>query len=461
MVLSSVVVFLLSACHNGLLVWDNAATSSIGVDVTNQALFLTYEFESPVRAVRFSHRPERARRPGWSVLDPGTDLNGHVLSRTDSTPFERVTVKIGFDEDSADQGESAVRAIGDAGLVLHVPYLWLEGIRVTDITANIAPGQVVVHRGFVSDVGAEKVVLERALREPFHVYFGDRTSLSLVGDSMLVASADPENRLLIALRNSLEPAMQWIDAFFGSSSRSRPIVFAIFSEDDDMDHGWLSGVATSGGEIFLSFRGNSGMWQGIEHEGSAQRVLFHELVHHGHFKWSGFQGMPAAPLLWQFEGLAGYLDITYAHSAGGHTGEQTFLSEMEHLASECLNMLEEGNFGIARASAQAGTTIYDECGVLAYWLIDGQPRTANRADRLRTVFAQMKEMPGTFSVGKLRRTMVTDGGNEAWEPLQMLIQGPRGRLWQRRDQLLGRAAIGATGRSDVPSAKRVISTQRD
>ena len=459
MVLWSVVVFLVSACHTSLLVWDNAATLSIDLDVLNKALFLTYEFESPVRAVRFSHRPERARRPGWSVLDPEIDLNGHVVSRTDSRPFERVSITVGIEEDSTDQAESAVRAIGEAGLVIFNANLWLEGITVTDITANIARGQVVVHEGFVSDVGAEKVVLERV--EPLHVYFGDRTALTYVGDSMFVASADPENRLLTAIRNSLEPATQWIDAFFESSSRSRPIVFVIFSEDDDMAHGWFSGVATSGGEIFLSFRGDSGMWQGNEHEGSAQRGLFHELVHHGHFVWLGFQGMPAAPQLWQAEGLAGYLDITYAHSAGGHAGEQTFLSEMEHLASECLNMLEEGNFGIARASAQAGTTIYDECGVLAYWLIDGQPRTANRADRLRTVFAQMKEMPGTFNVGKLRRTMVTDGGNEAWEPLQMLIQGPRGRQWQRRDQLLGRAGIGAAGRSDVPSAKPVISNQRD
>jgi len=433
MILSIVAVFLMCACQSGLLMRDNAAFLSIDVDVPNKALLLTYEFESPVRAVRFSYRPERTRRPGWSVLDSEMDLNGHVLSRTDSRPFERVTVKAGIDEDSTDHVESAVRALGDAGLVIFNAYFWLEGIAVTDITANIARGQVVVHEGFVSDVGAEKVVLERV--EPLHVYFGDRTALTYVGDSMLVSSPDPENNWLMAIRTNMEPAMRWIDAFFGSTSRSRPIVFVFFSEDDETDHGEISGTATSGGEVVLNFNGASGMWHGNVHEGSAQGTLFHELVHHAHFKWLGDQGTASAPQLWQAEGLAGYLEITFAHSAGGYAGEQTFLSEMEHLASGCLNILEEGNFGIARASAQAGTTIYDECGVLAYWLIDGQPGTANRAERLRTLFAQMKEMPGTFSVGKLRRTMVTAAGNEAWAPLQMLIQGPRGRQWQRREQV--------------------------
>ena len=151
------------------------------------------------------------------------------------------------------------------------------------------------------------------------------------------------------------------------------------------------------------------------------------------------------------EGLADYLAIKYAHSVGGYAGEQTFLSEIERLASECLNILETGNFGISRAHPQVGMTPFDECGVLAYWLIDGRPRVAHRADRLGMVLARMKETPGTFSVRKLRRAMETVGENEASEPLQMLIEGPRSRIWQRRDEVLQEAGISVPSPSDDPS----------
>ena len=441
MILSIVAVLLLSACQRGLLIWDNAATLSMDVDVPNKALLLTYEFESPVRAVRFAHRPERAGRLGWSVLDSEMNLNEHILARIDSGPFESVTVKASIDEDSTDRGESAVRAIGDAGLVMFNAYLWLDGIRVTDITANITLGQVVVHEGFVSDIGAEKVVLEHAVREPLHVYFGDRTSLAYAGDTMLVASADPENNWLTAIRDNMEPAMQWIDAFFESTSRFRPIVFVFFSEDDELDLGEFSGTATSAREVLLSFKGGSGMWEGDLREDWFGRVVFPSLVNSAQIMWWGLPDTRGAAPRWLFDGISGYLAIAYAHSAGGDSGEQTFLSAMEQVAVECLNVLEEGNFGIALASARAGTTIYDECGVFASWLIDGQPGTVDRAERLRAVLAHMKEMPRNLSVDKLRRAMESQGTSNAWEPLQMLIEGPRGRLWQRRSQLLERSQI--------------------
>ena len=367
------------------------------------------------------------------------NLNGHVLSRTDSAPFETATVKVGIEEDFTDEAASGVRAIGDAGLVLFVPFLSLQGIRVTRIAANIAPGQVVVHEGFVSDIGAETVLLDRAVREPMHVYFGDRTALSDLGDSMLVASADPQNNWLMAIGNEMEPAMQWIDAFFGSSGRVRPIVFVFFGEDDDMYIGEFSGTATSGREILLSFKGRSGIWKGDLREDWFGRVVFPNLVHSALMIWWGFPDTHPAPPFWLIQGLSGYLALTYVHSAGGQEGGQTFLSEMEQIASECLNILEEGDFGIAQASVQAGTTIYDECGVFAFWLIDGRPETAHGVERLRTVMANMKELPGTFGVGMLRRAMAAGGADEALEPLQMLIAGPRGRLWQRREQNLGRA----------------------
>ena len=334
--------------------------------------------------------------------------------------------------------------MGDSGLVLFVPYLSLQGIRVTGIAAHIAPGQVVVHEGFVADIGAETAVLERAAREPLHVYFGDRTALTYVGDSMLVASADPENTWLMAIGNEMEPAMQWIDAFFGSSGRVRPIVFVFFSEDDDMDIGEFSGTVTSGREILMSFKGPSGMWKGDLREDWFGRVVFSNLVHAAQVIRWGFPEINAEPS-WLIQGLSGYLALAYAHGADGQEGDRTFLSEMEQMASECLNILEEGGFGIARASAQAGTTIYDECGVLAFWLIDGRPATAHRADRVRTVMAQVSETPGRFGVGRLRRAMESAGAIDAWKPLQLLIEGPRGRLWQRRGRIVGPTDICAPG----------------
>lgn len=76
---------------------------------------------------------------------------------------------------------------------------------------------------------------------------------------------------------------------------------------------------------------------------------------------------------------------------------------------------------------------------------------AHRAGRLGTVLARMKEMPGTFSVRKLRRAMETGGENEAAEPLQMLIEGPRSRMWQRRDEVLEETGISVPSSSDDPT----------
>ena len=442
---ATIAIFLVSACQRVLLILLNVASLSIDVDVPNKALFLTYEFESPLRAVQFYFRPERARRSSWSVLDSEIDWNGNVLSRTDSKPFQTVTIKVGIDRDSTDRGESALSAMGDVGLVLSNAYLALEGIPVTDITAKIARGEVVVHGGFVSNVGAEKVLLEGVLREVHYVYFGDPTMLSYVGNSIIVSSIEPENNALLVIRNNIEPAMQWIDTFFGLSRQDRQVIIVSFDENDDMDYVRFAGRTTLSGDILLSFEGDSAMWESRVHEDSAQLALFHELVHSAHFiSWRDLGGAP----FWLVQGLADYLAITYAHSVGGYQVEQTFLSEIEHLAGECLNILETGNFGISRASAQVGATIYDECGVLALWLIDGRPRMAHRADRLSMVLARMKDMPGAFRVGKLRRAMETGRENEAWEPLQMLIEGPGGKIWQWRDQVLQQAGIG------VPDATR-------
>ena len=443
---ATIAIFLVSACQSGFLIWRNAASLSIDVDVPNKALFLTYEFESPVRAVQFAYAPERARSSGWSVLDSEIDLKANVLSRTDFKPFQRVTIKVGIEEDSTEQDESALSEIGDVGLVFFNAYLSLRGIPVTDITANIARGQVVAHGGFVSDVGAEKVLLEGVLSELHHVYFGDRTALSYVGNSIIVSRIEPENNALMVIRDSIGPAMQWIDAFFESSGQYRPVIIVSFSETDDSNYAELSGIAgmtpsglqTSSGEILLRFKGDSRTWEGDENEYFVQHILVHELVHFSHYIWWGTLRFAQ---LWLMEGLADYLAIKYAHSVGGYAGEQTFLSEIERLASECLNILETGNFGISRAHPQVGMTPFDECGVLAYWLIDGRPRVAHRADRLGMVLARMKETPGTFSVRKLRRAMETGGENEASEPLQMLIEGPRSKIWQRRVQELQQVGI--------------------
>ena len=455
-VLTTFPIFFVSACQSGLLIWGNAASLSIDVDIPNKVLFLTYEFESPVRAAKFLNTPERARNSSWSVLDSEIELNGNVLTRIDSRPFQRATIKVGIEEDSTKQGESALSAIGDVGLVLFGPYIWLERITLTDITANIGRGQVVVHGGLVSNVGAEEVLLEGVLREIHRVYFGYQTSISYVGNAIVASSIEPENHALTVIRDSVEPVMHWIDTFFGTSSQNRPFIIVSFSETDDSNYAEISGTTvlttsnlqTSSGEMLLRFKGDSRTWEGKENEYAVQRTLVHELVHFSHFKW---WGNPRFAQSWLVEGLADYLAIKYAHSVGGYAGEQTFLSEIERLASECLNILETGNFGISRAHPQVGMTPFHECGVLAYWLIDGRPRVAHRADRLGMVLARMKETPGTFSVRKLRRAMETVGENEASEPLQMLIEGPRSRIWQRRDEVLQEAGISVPSPSDDPS----------
>ena len=115
-VLTTFPIFFVSPCQSGLLIWGNAASLSIDVDIPNKVLFLTYEFESPVRAAKFLNTPERARNSSWSVLDSEIELNGNVLTRIDSRPFQRATIKVGIEEDSTKQGESALSAIGDVGL---------------------------------------------------------------------------------------------------------------------------------------------------------------------------------------------------------------------------------------------------------------------------------------------------------------------------------------------------------
>ena len=271
-VLTTFPIFFVSACQSGLLIWGNAASLSIDVDIPNKVLFLTYEFESPVRAAKFLNTPERARNSSWSVLDSEIELNGNVLTRIDSRPFQRATIKVGIEEDSTKQGESALSAIGDVGLVLFGPYIWLERITLTDITANIGRGQVVVHGGLVSNVGAEEVLLEGVLREIHRVYFGYQTSISYVGNAIVASSIEPENHALTVIRDSVEPVMHWIDTFFGTSSQNRPFIIVSFSETDDSNYSEISGTTvlttsnlqTSSGEILLRFKGDSRTWEGKE-----------------------------------------------------------------------------------------------------------------------------------------------------------------------------------------------------
>lgn len=347
--LSTFAVFLISACQSGLLIRGNAASLAIDVDIPNKVLFLTYEFESPVRAAKFLNTPERARNSSWNILDSEIELNGSVLTRIDSRPFQTATIKVGIDEDSDDQCLSALSAIGDVGLVLFGPYIWLEGITLTEITANIGRGQVVIHGGLVSNVGAEEVLLEGVLREIHRVYFGYQESISYLGNAIIASSTEPENHALTVIRDNVEPVLHWLDAYFGTSSKNRPFIIVSFDDDDDTDHTLFSGITsmtqsvlqTPNGEILLRFKGDSRAWTGQENEYLVQHTLVHELIHHSHYIW---WGNPRFSQLWLVEGLADYLAIKYAHSVSGYTGEQTFLSEIERLAIECLNILETGNF---------------------------------------------------------------------------------------------------------------------
>ena len=443
-ILTTIAVFLISACQGGFLISRNFASLSIDVDVPNKVLFLTYEFEFPVRAVQFSYRPDRDRSSSWSSVDSAISLNGNILSSTDSTLFQKITVKVDIEKDATDQGTPALSAIGNMGLLLFNAYLFLDGIPVTKITANIARDQVVIHEGFVSNNGVEDILLERAVGELHHIYFGDQASIYYVGNSIIVSSIEPENNAQVAISNHMASAMQWIDELFGLSRQHRPVIVINFDEDNDPNYNthW-SGTTTTSGEIVLEFRGDSRTWKSQENEDLVLRLLVHELVHFAHFKWfEPARNISTVPL-WIFEGLAGYLAITYAHGIDGFTREQTFVSEIEDLASECLSILEAGDFGISRVPAQAGTSPYDECGVLAFWVIDGQPSMAHRADQLRMVLARMNEMPGAFRLGNLIRSIESGGDYKSSELLQMLIEGPKGKTSQWRSRILEQAGIDA------------------
>ena len=449
-------VFFVSGCHGGLFVRSNAASLSIEVNVPNKALLLTYEFESPVRKVQFAYSPERARSSGWSVVDSEFELIDNSLSRVDFRPFTRVIIKVGIEQDISEQDESALSAIGDVGLVLFNAYLSLRGIRITDIVANITQGQVVVHGGYISGVDADSISLESAVSELHHIYFGDRSALSYVDNIIVVSRIEPDNNSLMVIRDSVGPAMRWIEEFFDISGQNRPIIIVRFIETNDSNRAEFLGVAamtpsglqTSSGEIMLSFRGDARTWEDGRNEYLVQHGMVHELVHFAHYVWWGSLRFGQ---LWLMEGLADYLAIKYAHSVGGCTDDKSFYSEIKRLASECLNILETGNIGISRTRPQDGLTPYDECGVFAYWLIDGRPTVAPNTDRLGMVLARMKEMPGTFSVGNLMRAMDTGEDCEASELLQMLIEGPRSRMWHRRDEFIREAGIRAPSSSSVAS----------
>ena len=465
-VLAAYSILFLSACQSRYMITGNAASLLLELDKQNKALYLTYEFESPVRSVQFSYAPKRASRSGWSVLDSEIDLEGNVLSRIDSKPFQRATIKVSFSKGSTDQSEFSPRAIGDVGLVFFNAYLYLKGIRVTEIIANIARGQVVAHGGFVSEIDEDNVPRDAVSSVLQHVFFGDRTALTHVGNSIIVSRVEPENYALMVIRDNVGPAMQWIDAYFESSGQYRPIIIMNFIDADDSNYAEFSGITpmtqnalqTASGEILLRFEGDSRTWESEVNEYYVQRIVVHELVHFAHHIWWG--NLRVAHL-WLVEGIADYLAIKYTHSVGGYAGDQTFLSEIDRLAGECLNILETGNFGIARAHPQAGITPYNECGVLAYWFIDGQPKEAHNGDRLGAVLAGMKEMPGTYSVRKLRRAMEAVAGREAWDPVQLLIEGPRSRMWQRRGELLREAGISVPSSFDDPSVVTTRITASD
>ncbi len=439
-VLTTSLAFLLAACQSGFLIPNNSVSLSIDVDVPNQTLYLTYEFESPVRTMRFANSPEGGRSSSWSVIDSAMELKDGIVSRTDSMPFESVTVKVSVEQDPNEENLYELNAIGNVGLVIYSANFSVEDVRMTGLSANISPDQVVAHAGFVSNVGAKEVSLDRVFSGLFHIYFGDRAGLSYVGNAVIVSRIEPENHALKVIRDNIDPAMHWINGYFDSSGQYRPFIIVIFHHANDSLRFRIRGVAHVSldtdqepfGDISIRFNSDPKAWENEEIGRFARHVVVHELVHFFHARWWGIRRIPQ---LWMFEGLADYLAIKFAYSVGGSLSEPTFISEIERMASGCLDLLAEGNFGMPRTHPADGIVAFDDCGVVAYWLIDGRPTMADGTGRLGAVLARMQESPGTFSTRKLRRAMEAEGEDQASDLLQMLINGPRGRLWQQREEL--------------------------
>ena len=432
----------------------------IAVGPAQETMEVSYEFETPIREFRFRYQPGPVRDGSWSVLDSEFVLDNGSIRRVDGGLIEQVRLGVTFDADWYDRVFPSLRPVGDAGLVFNTDYLMVDEIALDSIRAGVAPGNVVAYSNFVSTGDSVDVVVHDLPADSGHyVYFGQEASILTFSGGVIVSDAASTNRMLEQLRLGIRPAVEWLETFLRIESVDRVHVIATVDEASEVTRQY--GDVSRNGEIFLRFFGDGWNGENENQERNAERALYHELVHA--LSASGFQVGEGEPE-WLWEGLAEYLALAYAGLYGRIGSPDWSRAQVQQRTSECIGTLEEERAGISDPSMLRGRDPYN-CGVLAYWLMDGAADASSSGNQLRAVWMSTAEGfvdgDAEFGVASLLGALEDTGAVEELQLLRLLIEGPGGRDWQNRDRLLSELGVHVAYGFDDAWARRALKTVVD
>lgn len=420
---------------------NNSATVSIDADVENKSIFLTYKFEFPVAAVEFGYKVNGIRETSWNVLGESLELRNGVVLVEAGQVVQTMTFKIRPDERSFDRTYPSLRSVGNSGLLFFTRYLLLEEIRLSDVVLTVDSGEVIAYRNVLLKSDGTSVLSHDVIGDTGrYVYFGGNDAIREEGRAFFISNAEEENRTFDKLREIILPTTAWLDSFFGPYGEEKIFIVAAFYDDEigarplwRSDPQWR-GEVTDSGEIFLRFFGDVWERETIELAMIVERFLFHELVHLYEGKRVSSQIKQPA---WISEGLATYLTINYIALQKNKRTARILFEEILGRASRCLTILTWENIGISGSAAQGGSYPYD-CGVLAYWLVDGAPESLGHVNQLKSVWAtasQNYKRGQSGEVGIMDNIVFlanTEDRQDASRVLQALIQGPDSAHWRQR-----------------------------
>ena len=167
---------------------------------------------------------------------------------------------------------------------------------------------------------------------------------------------------------------------------------------------------------------------------------------------------------WLWEGLAEYLALAYAGLYGRTGNPDWSRAQVQQRTSECIGTLEEERAGISDPSMLRGRDPYN-CGVLAYWLMDGAADASSSGNQLRTVWMSTAEgfvdADAEFGVANLLGALEDTGAVEELRLLRLLIEGPGGSDWQARDRLLSELGVHVAYVFDDAWARRALKAVVD
>ena len=441
-------------------VTGNTASVFLAVDPAQETMEVSYEFETPIREFHFRYQPGPVRDGSWSVLDSEIVLDNGSIRRVDGGLIEQVRLGVTFDADWYDRVFPSLRPVGDAGLVFNTDYLMLDEIAFDSIRAGVAPGNVVAYSNFVSTNDSVDVLVHDLPADSGHyVYFGQEESILTFADGVIVSDAASTNRMLEQLRLGIRPAVEWLETFLRIESVDRVHVIATVDEASEITR--HHGDVSDSGEIFLRFFGDGWNGENENQERNAERALYHELVHA--LSASGFQVGEGEPE-WLWEGLAEYLALAYAGLYGRIGSPDWSRAQVQQRTSECIGTLEEERAGISDPPMLRGRDPYN-CGVLAYWLMDGAADASFSGNQLRAVWMSTAEGfvdgDAEFGVASLLGALEDTGAVEELQLLRLLIDGPGGSDWQARDRLLSELGVHVAYVFDDAWARRALDSVVD